>query len=100
MLSKGQRLTRSEFQAVFESGTRTGNSAFTYINKPAEEPKAAIVISKKLLPGAVDRNRFRRKLYNLIKKIGLTTTSIILVKKPALTLSKEELSQKLEELLR
>lgn len=99
MLSKDQRLSRTEFAQVFESGKRTGNSAFIVISQKSTEPKVAVVISKKILSGAVLRNKLRRTIFNLLKECEISKDTIILVKKPALDLDQTSLKESLQELI-
>lgn len=103
MLPKNQRLTRTEFSTLFESGKRIANNAFMLIyDDPGSAksfPQISIVVSKKLLPKAFDRNAFRRRVYNTLKKVSYNHDSILMTKKPALTLTLKELQEQLEELL-
>lgn len=47
---------------------RTKNLTFKYIlNKKRQFPRVAIVVSKKVAKRAVDRNRIRRRIYEIIR---------------------------------
>lgn len=47
---------------------RTKNLTFKYIlNKKRQLPRIAIVVSKKVAKRAVDRNRIRRRIYEIIR---------------------------------
>lgn len=70
MLSKIKRLSKKEFDEVFEkgSGFKVGGFSTKFLRNK-ETTKASVVISKKKLPLSSDRINVRRKVYGAIEKI-------------------------------
>lgn len=66
MLKKKERLTKKEFDRFFSLGKRSHSPAFSLVYSPAPTFHAAVVVGKKVYKRAVDRNRLRRRLYNII----------------------------------
>ncbi|MBL1434138.1 ribonuclease P protein component [Candidatus Wolfebacteria bacterium] len=94
MLTKNQRLSRDEFTAVFESGTRIHGDAFTLVLSPTTAlPKASTVVSKKIAGGVIARNLLKRRLYNVLKT-NLSQDSILIAKK---AIKDKKFSELLEE---
>jgi ribonuclease P protein component len=63
MLSRKNRLTRSQFSEYFSTGKRLHSPLFTLVYKEDNSFKASAVISKKIAKTAVARNKFRRRVY-------------------------------------
>lgn len=100
MISKAQRLSRSEFSSVFERGKRIHSDAFSLIYSPAEgDPKASVVVSKKIAGNIISRNFLRRRLYEVLKT-ELVFDSILLAKKGVKDKSFKELVEEYKNLLR
>ena len=78
MLSKKIRLTTSLFDQVFKTGKVQHSSSFWVRSSllPAELPsRFAVVVSKKVAPTAVLRNKIRRIVYRAIEILnGRTLT--------------------------
>ena len=103
MLKKKERLTKKEFDRFFSLGRRYHSPALSLIYSPAPDFHAAVVVGKKVYKKAVDRNRLRRQLYNIIYRTSqeknLKGVYIVLTKAPATTIGFGELKTTLENLL-
>lgn len=70
MLAKHSRLTKEEFDEVFEKGKSVRSNDFLIkFLKEKSSTKAAAVISKKKSPLSTDRNRIRRKVYTSLEQL-------------------------------
>lgn len=63
MFKKMERLSRTEFDAVFKSGKRHHFPELTIITFPANTRKVAVVVGKKVSKLAVRRNNIKRRIY-------------------------------------
>jgi len=103
MLKKKERLTKKEFDRFFSLGRRYHSSALSLIYSPTLEFHGAVVVGKKVYKKAVDRNRLRRRLYNIIyrtsREKNLKGVYIVLTKAPATNMGFSELKATLENLL-
>lgn len=84
MISKSRRLHRTDFLAVQKLGRkiRTPNLSLIYYQRITnnEQPaRFAIVTSSKFHKRAVVRNRFRRKIYNLLNTSPLALRNDIIL---------------------
>ncbi len=81
MLSKKNRISnRQLLKKLYEKGKQYKNNNFIFKFLPSIEPisKFAVVVSKKVAPKAVDRNKLRRQIYDCIhKNIDLLKTDIV-----------------------
>ena len=72
MLPKQYRLHRSDFNLIYKKGRRIRGNSFDLIVLPAEnkkEPsKIGIVITKKTVKKAVDRNKLKRQIRSVLVK--------------------------------
>jgi ribonuclease P protein component len=70
MLLKSKRLSKKEFDEVFEkgSGFKTDNFSTKFLRNK-DTTKTSVVISKKKLPLSSDRISVRRKVYGALEKI-------------------------------
>lgn len=57
-----KRLTREEIADVMKRGTRAHGLLCTYISLPRSESAVSVVVSKKVAPTAVGRNRIKRRM--------------------------------------
>ena len=100
MLKKKERLTKKEFDRFFSLGQRRPNNLFTLIFSPNPTFHGAVVVGKKVFKKAVDRNRLRRRLYNILYRLSrennLQGVYIILAKPEAGRVSFAVLKQCLE----
>ena len=63
MLPKRSRLTAQQVEEVLKSGKTARLAGLSAKYMPGASPKAAVVVSKKVAKGAVERNRLRRAAY-------------------------------------
>lgn len=86
MFPRSNRLSSTEFTAVFSSGKRIHTPSFQLIVAPASGCKVAVVIPKKIIKSAVGRNRLRRRLAHIIRSIVIEldfADACIVICKPA-----------------
>lgn len=71
MLSKEKKLNSIEHKEVLSLGTRNYSSFFTLyaLKKPQELSKCSVVIPKKITKKAFQRNKNKRKVFDIIKNI-------------------------------
>ena len=72
MLSKRNRLTKSEFENIFKKGGVLHSPFFIlrYIkNNKKSNYAISVVVPKKVSKKAADRNKIRRRYYYILKKI-------------------------------
>jgi len=77
MLSKNNRIERKDFPYILKNGKRFNSPIFLlYVAKNNEsKSKFAFSVSKKVLKTAVERNKYRRRGYSVIKnKLKLIKT--------------------------
>lgn len=72
MLPKSRRLSASHVRGVLTQGTAFRTPHFLFRSVAARSFRCAVIVSKKIAPHAVDRNRMRRMVYaeiaGLLKK--------------------------------
>jgi ribonuclease P protein component len=66
MLPKRARLTAAEVRELIKAGRSARVPGISAKYEASTSPKAAVVISKKVARGAVERNRLRRLVYRSI----------------------------------
>lgn len=98
-LSKKNRLSTALFNWVFSSRNKKHSPYFQIINKPSPTKRFGVVVGKKVFKKAVDRNKMRRRLYEIIRtKLPDTVPAgsyIVLTKPTAKNISKTELEHNL-----
>lgn len=103
MLKKKERLTKKEFDRFFSSGRRNHSELFTLVHTVGTEFHGAVVVGKKVYKKAVDRNRLRRRVYNVLYRLSrendLQGVYIILTKPTAGRADFHELKAALENLV-
>jgi ribonuclease P protein component len=67
MLPKKERLSRAEFNRFFSLGKRFHSKNFTIVYTPHNSLHVSVVTSKKVSPHAVDRNKVRRRIYDIVR---------------------------------
>jgi|SRR3989344_114624 len=72
MLPKKRRISRKEFPYILKNGKRYNSPSLLLYVAPADqdgskESKFSFSVSKKVCPKAVDRNRFRRWGYSIVR---------------------------------
>ena len=65
--------------------------------RKSEIPQFAVVVSKKKLPTAVDRNDQKRRVYSLLSGLDVQIQAIFFMEKESFNLSKDELLKKLKK---
>lgn len=84
MLPKKERLTRVEFNRFFSIGKRFHSPSFQVVYVPHSALHASVVVSKKNARLAVERNKIRRRIYDIVRHCksdtGLSGVFIFLTK--------------------
>jgi len=83
---KGKRLTSDQFTVLF----KPGSNAF----------KAAITVSKKVAPKAVDRNKIKRRIAEALREQKITGELIVIVNKNIAHLKTRDIQGKLLQLIK
>jgi len=75
MLSKNQRISRKNVNYLLKKGLKLNHQYFLvkYCLNKTPQNRYSVVISKKVLPLATDRNHLRRQIYESIQKIPPTS---------------------------
>ncbi len=98
MFKKSKRINSREFTTVFKKGKKSFSSFFQIITFGGE-CKVAVVISKKKIKKRIQRNREKRRILHVIKKITeqypLSTNMIIFLQKDTQNLTFNELEEEL-----
>lgn len=101
MLPKENRITTERFKEVFSNGEVQRSSIGLVKSLPSNLPRFAVVVSKKILKGAVARNVVSRRVYNFLEN-NLDSYKdndyIIVVSKSFVEASKEEQKELLNKL--
>lgn len=84
MLPKKQRFTRMSFPTGSPT-VRKGFSWGTVSRYSTAEPRAAVVVSKKTLKKAHDRNRAKRRVYAALAPFTLSDGVVVHLRREALT---------------
>jgi ribonuclease P protein component len=107
VLKKINRISkRSEFLEVKNKGELWGSLLFGVVklNKGDDQIKFGFVVSKKISKRAVDRNKIKRKLSEVLKNkiddFGLGTRVVFLAKKKLLEATIEEISKEINRCLK
>jgi ribonuclease P protein component len=90
MLPKTQRLTRNRIESLLKKGRKSGTNFFTvkYLVNNRASSRFCIVVSTKIYPKAVDRNRLRRQIYEILRlhpRLPPTPSDLIVIAKAPLT---------------
>ncbi len=104
MLNHRFRMSRDFFQKVYSSGVeRHSAHLFVRISSQFGKNKGSVVISKRVLRGAVARHFLRRRIYSILRGISPKVTQpvdiIVIAKKNIGKLSFKEIQKELETLL-
>jgi ribonuclease P protein component len=71
MIAKLHRFTTAIFDRVFRKSKRIHINGFTFSVSPiwkGKNPRFAVVVGKKVSKKAVERNRLRRQLYEIVRQ--------------------------------
>ena len=103
MVRKKERLSKEAFNRFFSLGRRYQSEYLTVVFQPHTTFHCAVVVSKKVAKRAVDRNRIRRRVYEIIRRMQQHDPTqgvhIVLVKAPALSLPHDALKAAVTELI-
>lgn len=103
MIPKRQKLTRSLFNEVFLVGKNINTEFFRVKKRKSDSQKYSVVISKKILKKATERNEFKRFFYNTIKDLDFKPENaeyIFISQKNLKQAKKEEVKKDIEEFLK
>lgn len=105
MLSKRERIPRSQFASILKEGRYVKSPSFLLRIAPSGSKRAqiAVSVSKKVSKSAVGRNALRRRTYAAIRPFidRLTPHRFFFMAQPeAKTLKGERLSEEIEALFR
>ena len=67
MLPKKERLSRIAFSQFFAVGKRSHSPSFQVVYVPHQSLHASVVVSKKIARHAVQRNKIRRRIYDILR---------------------------------
>ena len=94
MLGKQNRLSKKQFDEHFKVGKRFHFTHCTIIYSPFPTLHGSVVVGKKVAKKAVDRNKYRRRVYDqmhrLLIKGGATGVFIIILKPAFKSLTRKE----------
>lgn len=96
MLPKTQRLTGNRIDYLLRKGKKTGTAFFALKHLPrqpspspaANKSRFCVIVSTKLFPKAVQRNRLRRQIYEIFRlhpDLPPVPVDIVVIAKPELT---------------
>ena len=96
----------SSLSYVYKNGQAVRNHLVTVkyvLNKHREQPRVAVVISKKTLKSAVRRNRIRRRVYEIVRLRlpdlkAVYDIAFIVTSSEFINLSYDEMSQQIDQL--
>jgi len=88
MLPRKNRLNKNRVEHILKKGVKKSSKSFLYKYLPARDNNHyAVIISKKILPQATERNKLRRQIYEIIGKMQIETRAkfdiLVIVKHPA-----------------
>lgn len=102
MLKKSRRLTKRQFGEFFRNGARFHSPFCQLVYSKSKGFHGAVVVGKKVFKRAVDRNRLRRRVYNILYRLlkdgGQGGVYIVITKPSAASASFTELKKDLEKL--
>ncbi|MGL5830913.1 MAG: ribonuclease P protein component [Candidatus Altimarinota bacterium] len=105
MLKKTQRLSKQKVQYLLKKGKYFSNSylGIKLLANKVQINRFSVIISKKTLASAVDRNHLRRQIYEIIRLHSLDLPNqydcLIIVKPPLLKLPTDQIVKILLESL-
>jgi ribonuclease P protein component len=68
MLPKNARMSASLVRGIIREGKSARAAGLSVKYQAAASPKVAVVVSKKIAPGATERNRLRRLVFRSLPK--------------------------------
>ncbi len=85
MLPKRARMSAIEVREVIKAGRSARVALLSAKYEASATPKVAVVISKKVAPGAVERNRLRRLVYRSLPSPLPPARVVLFVQSASLT---------------
>lgn len=106
MLPKRNRVNSELFQYIYENGSRV-DGTFLYLRFTIKDteapPRFSVVVPKKIIKKAVDRNKVKRRavrvLEHLIKNVSDGTVGIFFFKEDVINIPSEEIGGEIKDLL-
>ncbi len=83
MFPRKARITTLLFKQVQTSRNTVSGQHVTLRVLPYESTRCAIVVSKKVAPKAVDRNKIKRQIAHILKTLALPKALIVVMVKPS-----------------
>ncbi len=80
--------------------TKISSEDFILYLKSSSEAKITIIVSKKVAPKAVDRNRIKRLFKEALNNLGFSGYVKIMVNNNIASLKEQQIRQKLEKLFK
>lgn len=104
MLSYNNRLRRSRVEHILKKGQKHANQHFSikFLRRSRDQSRFAVVVSLKVEPKAVDRNRLRRRIYQAIKHAEQPkepVDMVLITRKSVKEMSFQELQEEINSIL-
>ncbi len=103
MLPKRERLSRKDFSHFFSVGRRVHTTWCMLVVAPCNTLHVSVVVPKKVVQGAVARNKLRRRIYDIVRRYRhektLTGVYIIVVKQLAIPMEYSTLQEAVQKIL-
>lgn len=107
MLPKSARLSKNQVEEVLKTGRRFSSTYFLATATRSSDSRRAfaVVVSKKVAPTAVLRNKLRRRVYNAVRTISKTSAAsplvsvVVTVKREAVPATFADFCEDLKRLL-
>ena len=104
MLKRTQRVPSGLFSHVARKGVTKHSDNFSVRLVTSDTPRAAVVVSKKVAKGAVERNQVRRRVYavlgELLDEVKRDAYIVIIAKKGLELATFEEIREEMKEVLK
>ena len=87
MIPKQNRITGQGAKYILKKGKKLNNTYFNikFIRGSANENRFAVMVSLKVSPKAIERNKIRRQIYEIVRLSHLKSTNpqdIVIITKP------------------
>lgn len=102
MFARAERLSRSDFEHYFKTGTRSNTPHLTLLHTTHNRLHVSVVVGKKVQKKAHDRNRLRRRVYSKMYaalKGAHVGVFIVIVRPSFAVLSKQQQLEEVQKLL-
>lgn len=87
MLSRSERLNRTQFSKFFASGRRIHTPNLTLVYSPLTSFLSSVVVGKKVAKLAHERNKIRRRVYVALREVKKSLDlkgALIVITKPSI----------------